>query len=244
MAVPVWTKMMKMLMESSNQTRKFLDGYSRVLPQVHILPATNGFNHSEVIHHLLSSRVPFLSLSNGGKKWGKLATFLTKFRALQYQVDHRLPFLLLMEDDLVLSPTAFLPYIRNDVCPIYDRSPNVTIMQLDNYAEVLLTSLAGARLLIERVRDFGIRRNDDQQLLDGRIMGGGIRVLRKSVKFLPKDRPRPWRLGRATNHHEGHIYRTRRITWAEMALLRALTHPPSRALTSFGNPAFTDYLVD
>ena len=169
---------------------------------------------------------------------------MTKYRALRFQIEHQLPFLLLMEDDLVLHATHFLPYVRENACRLYDAHPETTIMQLDNYAEALLISLEGARLLTTRVREYGIRKNDDQQLLDERIMGGGIKVLRHKIKALPKGSPLPWRLGRATNHHEGHIYRSRRITWAEMALLRALTHAPSRAMPSFGNPSFTDYMVE
>ena len=52
-----------------------------------------------------------------------------------------------------------------------------------------------------------------------------------------------------TNAATGHIYRTRRVTWAEMALLRLLTDPSrsaseTRALPFFGNPEGFDLITD
>lgn len=57
-------------------------------------------------------------------------------------------------------------------------------------------------------------------------------------------KPRPWTLGRPTNAASGHIFRTRRITWAEMAMLHLLTKPSYRAARSYGNPTFTDFMAD
>ena len=56
-----------------------------------------------------------------------------------------------------------------------------------------------------------------------------------------------YKLARATNSAKGHIFRTRRITWAEMALLRLLSDPASdgpRALPYFGNPEGFDYWTE
>ena len=40
------------------------------------------------------------------------------------------------------------------------------------------------------------------------------------------------------------VYRTRKITWAEMALLRLLTHPPYRWRPAFGNPPGLDFKLN
>lgn len=74
----LWLERQNSLGGILNQTMMNIQRFRTALPSVHILRATNGFNHTEVIEHLLHHRVPFLGLSKGGKKWGKLATFLTK----------------------------------------------------------------------------------------------------------------------------------------------------------------------
>jgi len=236
-----WVRFRDMLLEIGNATRLSIDRYRSAIPSITVFAATNGFNHSEVIHHLLDSGLQFHGLSAGGKKWGKLATFLTKYRALMDQVRRGAPYQLLMEDDLVIQP-SFGAFVER-ACARMESQTDLDVLQLDSYAEALLTSLDGARRLTRLVREHGIQRNDDQQLLDPKVMG--TRVGKLQVRELQKRKEsRPWTLARATNHHTGHIFRTRRITWAEMAMLRALTDPAARRLPSFGAPGFTDYLVD
>ena len=57
----------------------------------------------------------------------------------------------------------------------------------------------------------------------------------------PKDshgKERAYDLARATN--KGDMSRSVRISWAEMAMLRLLTHKPARQLPAFGTPPDTD----
>ena len=240
---PGWERMTSSMRDTRNQSVSFLTHNRQVAPDLLVVQATSGFNHTEVLLHLLESGLAFHGLSAGGKKWGKLATFLTKFRAFSFQVEHRLPFMLLLEDDVVLRKDHFRPYLGR-ACAFYDANPSVTILQLEGYAEALLISLAGARMMVNRVRETGIRKNDDQQMLDERLMPGITIERRMRVgRSLERGLPKPWVLGRSTWSSKGHIYRSRRITWAEMAMLKALTYPPSRRLPSFGNPDFTDYMV-
>lgn len=265
-----WTKAVK---AANNQTEAFLASNRRVLPSVRVLPAVNGFNHTEVIEALLRSGLRFRSLSAGGKKWGKIATFLTKYRALQQQVRDRVPYQLLLEDDVLLYPSV-LPFLGR-ACDYYNAHPDLTVMQLSRYGEALLFSLAGAQQMIRKIDEFGILRSadtglephphpsgrrhspralplitqslfacrasfsdDDQQLLDWRIMSI------KHVRMRPK-LGEAWTLGRGTNSAGGHIYRSRKVTWAEMAMLRLLTaRQATLTLPSFGNPSFTDLRAD
>ena len=161
------------LERSANQTREMLGHLAVALPnvRVHVHRATNGFNHTQVIEHLLESRLPFHGLSAGGKRWGKLATFLTKVRALEAQLAFRWPWMLLLEDDLRIVPRYFWPFLH-EACGIYNRSPQLSVLQLSRYAEAMLVSLDGAARLLERVRADGIFRSDDQQLLT-KPMGAG-----------------------------------------------------------------------
>jgi hypothetical protein len=181
---------LKRMRETINQSSTFVAFQRRELPNLQVLPSVNGFNHTEVIEALLASGVRFHSLSSGGKKWvttrltqcthlvciqcsvhadgaalvcrwGKLATFLTKFRALQYQVHRQLPFMLQLEEDV--RPLPAWNAMVKFACERYDDEPNVTMVQLSPYSELVLTSLAGAHRLMELVRRYGIMRNDDQQ---------------------------------------------------------------------------------
>ena len=77
-------------------------------------------------------------------------------------------------------------------------------------------------------------RATDQQLLNPATMGNRHTV----SKFLHHQKwpERPWILGRSPNSADGHIWRTRKITWAEMAMMRLLTLKGSRQLPLHGNP--------
>lgn len=219
------------------RSRAFLSGYRRASTELgldfSVVPAVDGFNTTNVIEELLTTGVPFRNLSKGAKKWGKLAAFLSKVRALRHQVRTGRPFQLTLEDDLHLRPPAFRRMI-DGACGLYARHPNTTLVQLSPYTEVMLTSLEGARTLVRLMSEHGIVRSTDQQLLDPRTM----RQQHSVRKFLEHVRwsTRPWVLGRAPNAANGFIWKTRRMTWAEMALLRLLTLPGSRALPLHGNP--------
>ena len=69
-------KMRKGLRAAENMSAGFLAHNQRLLPssRLTIFPATNGFNHTQVLDHLLQSGLAFHSLSKAGKKWGKIAT--------------------------------------------------------------------------------------------------------------------------------------------------------------------------
>ena len=157
--------------------------------------------------------------------------------------------MLLLEEDLTLFQPAFFDFVRR-ACSVYEREHSglPTIMQLSRYAEALLLSLEGARRLVSLVREHGIVKNDDQQLLDPRSMGGAFRVRRFHGARGGRNargggsasaHPPPWSLARPTNN--GIIHRSRRLTWAELALLRLLTRSPRAADPSFGNPRDTDF---
>ena len=116
-----------------------------------------------------------------------------------------------------------------------------TLVQLSHYSELTLTSLEGARHLVALMRDVGIVKSPDQQLLDPAAMGHQHTVARMhtliQAQGVPK-KDRPWILGRAANSAEGNIWKTRHFTWTEMAMLRMLTQGAEavRKLPLHGNP--------
>ena len=202
-----------------------------------VLPAVDGFNTTDVIEELLQSGVPFRNLSRGAKKWGKLAAFLSKIRALEHQVRSAVPYQLTIEDDLHLRVNA-LPRMIDGACAIYVRHPETTVVQLSHFTEAMLTSLNGSRLLLRLLRERGILRATDQQLLNPKTMDKSQQPAHQVRKFLEHFRwaERPWVLARAPNSADGFIWRTRKMTWAEVAMLRLLTLPGSRSMPLHGNP--------
>ena len=212
---------------------EFVRAYQRRLPSVVVLPAVNGYNHTETIEALLESGLAFHNLSKLVRKWGKLATFLTKFRLLQHQVQNGHRYQVSLEDDLVLRP-HFVDFIHSACQHMETRPVRPDIVQLSMYAEALLTSLDGARTLLTRIRQYGIRKNDDQQLLAAHLMGHKVSRYRSYLRSKLDD-TWPIALGRRTN--AGAITHTQGMTWTEMALLRLLTgSSAARSLPSFGNP--------
>ena len=223
--------------DSKDDRSEFLQGYQRALPGVRILRGVNGYNHTEAIATLLHTGVPFYNLSGGGRYWGHLANIMTHYNMLMHQVEHRIPYQVTMEDDLVVQQPYFSIYI-NGACAAYERKrDSLHLLQLSQYSELIMTSLAGARYITEKMRKYGIRKNVDQQLLDHRVLGHRVGRHLNLYKF-SSPTERPFRLGRRTN--KGDIGKSRMLSWAEMALLRLVTDPRTRALASYGNPPNTD----
>ena len=231
----------------SGQSR-FWEHHSRIVPaeRLTVLPSVNGFNHSETLDVLLQSGIQYWSLSKGAESWGKLAGYLTNLRALQHQLEQRTPYQFTMEDDVVLRPN-FMSYVES-ACAHYDRlRPQPSLLQLSSYLELRLTSLAGARQIMRGIRRYGIVKNDDQTWLDPSVNHNMHSAARRRRPELTKaGEGKPWELGRHTNR--GSIAGTRRLTWAEVAMVRLLTsakngsarHPNPWTLPLFGNPPGSD----
>ena len=230
-------------------TQRFYENHTQILPHVHVLDAVDGMNHTAVIEELLDSQLRFHSLSKGSRRWGKLATWLTKYRALMRQVERRTAFQVTFEEDVALTP-AFCEFVQR-ACALHARGARrepraggsslprhgaISLVQMSTYAEVLLTPLGGAISLTQQMREHGILRNDDQQLLDPKVMG---RDRHDTVRYRGKDLlSPPYVLARKTN--VGDIFGSPSMSWAEMALLRLLTEPSARARPAFGNPPGVD----
>ena len=222
----------------------FLDGYRRVLQNVTFLRAVNGYNQTETIEAWLKSGLQFNNISRGGRYWGKLATFQTKFRLLRHQVEHKLPYMVALEDDLILHQ-SFFNYVGR-ACTRLIKEPQANIMSLSSYSEIMMLSLAGAERTIGLLRRYGMVRSDDQQLLDSQLMAGHI-VLKPLWKCgdecyraqRGKNNPKlPWLAARPVN--TGDIRRTSQISWAEMAMLRLLTGARAASLPLYGVPTGAD----
>ena len=210
---------------SSNSTRRYVEGYRRTFGSVlHVLHAVDGNNHSGLIERLLDTGLHFHDLSKLGRRWGMLGNWMSHYFALQHQIEHQLPYQLTMEEDLWLRPT-FKQHVES-ACEPFRRSPAPDIIQLSRFSELLLTSLEGARVLHDAMRRAGVRKSIDQQMLDPAVMGSVTARPHSVLKWGSAHKKglawksKPWVLGRVANSAEGNIWRTRRFTWTEMAMLR------------------------
>lgn len=210
---------------------------ARLLPGMRMLQGVNGLNHTEVIGELIASGLRFHDLSRAARKWGVLACLLTHYKALMYQVQHRLPFMVTLEDDVRARP-AFQALI-GAACTHLERWSEQNqrvpdLIQLSRFLEVKLTPLSGAERLLQLIHERGIRKSADQQFADTKTMGTRHDVV-KHLRHLAW-KQRPWTLVRLPNSADGTIWKSRPMTWTEMALLRLLTNPAAGSLPNFGNP--------
>ena len=204
---------------------------TRHVPWLTVLRAVDGRNQTEVVETLLESGLSFHRLSSDNKRWGKLATYLSKHAALLHQLRTASEWQITLEDDVVLSST-FCEFVER-ACQRYLQHPDLAVIQLSGFAEVFMTSRRGAQTLVAGMRRQGIWRADDQTLFDTTLLHRPASDFK--LRFTDRKlQPRPYALARATN--QGEIVSTRRMTWTEMALLRLLTSPRARHLPNFGNP--------
>lgn len=207
--------------------------HERILAASRILPASrfsvqssiDGFNASETAFALLESGYQFANLSRNtrpslGWHWGALANYLTHMRVLRRQVEQRTPYMVTLEEDVV--PTAtFLGYVQR-ACDHYERIvPQPSLLSLSQFNEIRITSLDGAASILEGVRRYGIQKNSDQTLNDPAINLHSHSVQRMLRGALADERKPPWNLER--NPNSGNIKSTRRMTPAEVTLLRLLS---------------------
>jgi len=218
---------------NANQTRERVEEMRRSLPSLRVVPAMDGHNHTAMIEYLLQQRIPFRDLSKGWKKWGTLACALAHYRALQYQVEERLPWMLRLEDDVRIASVPAYSRMLDEACTVQAKK-NVTLLQLSHFLEASLTSLAGATRLTALIRNAGIRKAIDQQLMKPEVMGGRHTVKRWTEHW--KWTPPPLAMWRPANSPTGEIFHSNEFTWTELQLLRLATDPAASALPMFGNP--------
>ena len=119
----------RVCLQRATPLEKMLLNYTHVQKRVlgsgaTILRAVDGYNHTEVLQRLLESKLQFHGLSTGAKKWGKLATFLTKYRSLEYQVRHGIPFVVHLEEDVLPIPRKWAEMMAH-ACVVVSREPGI-----------------------------------------------------------------------------------------------------------------------
>ena len=172
------------------------------------LQAVNGFNLTGACTAVVDRTLRYHKM--GKQSAGMLGNWLSKYDALQAQVRDRVPFQVMIEDDLVVSP-AFVQHVQDLVRSYFGAEDvyrpvreQVNLVVLGRWGEAYLTSLASAKRVVRRLRLNGIRRNIDIQLNDGSVG--------RTIKLPARLSRGYWNLSRATN--QGDIKTTPRLPFA------------------------------
>jgi len=151
---------------------RFIAHNRRLLPRLEAFRSTNGMNVSEV-HAFFEARPQLRFYKLFTWTYGMLASWTTKYRALEDQVQRGVPFQAIIEDDLLLEEgfTRFVEGMTarwlgsaNERLPEADR---FNLVVLGRWGEGYVTSLESARRVLAFLDGNGVRKNADIQWNDG-----------------------------------------------------------------------------
>jgi GR25 family glycosyltransferase involved in LPS biosynthesis len=132
--------------------------------QFDIIESVNGYNPDATIRELKNSGLKFMSLHDmNSSRYGVLANFLTKYKMLQYQIEHKIPFACFIEDDLVLKKD-FVDKVYDECLHFFKKDPDLNIIRLGPWGEAYITSLDSAKRIVKLIQKKGIVDNIDNQL--------------------------------------------------------------------------------
>lgn len=95
-------------------------------------------------------------------RYGKLACFLSRYFLLRHQVDSKIPFMVILEDDLLIE--ASFPAFVSNAINLLRIFPHLNIVRLGPWGECYITSLRGATRIIQLIQNKGIVNHSDVQL--------------------------------------------------------------------------------
>lgn len=144
-----------------------------ILPELKLFRSVDGFNISETRQNLTEENLQYnclappgmhddpKKLENHKPKWGTLACWLTKYKALKWQVQHKIPYMCFIEDDLLIN-TAFEEFCYKKISKL---EPGVTnIIRLGKWGEGYITSYETSQKVLYNLYKTGILMPIDDQL--------------------------------------------------------------------------------
>lgn len=147
------------------EEREILNNYNKkIIPEIKIVKSINGYDINETINELKKTNLNYYNLKF--KTYGTLANFLTKYNILKFQIENKIPYLCFLEDDLKLKKN-FKQYVINLVNEKYIKNKNknkINMIRLFRWGEGYITSLNGAKNIIDLINKEGIVSNIDDQL--------------------------------------------------------------------------------
>ena len=175
-----------------------------LIPDIEIFESINGYDINNTIKALKEMKLKYITLQPGSETYGTLANFLTKVKALQYQIDNNIEYMCLIEDDLLLKKD-FTTFIKNNIYLLND----CNMLRLDKWGEGYVTSLNGAKQILKNIYKLGIIENIDNQL---RLYSG------KEIRL----NGTPWELVVPTN--KGDCLKTKRISYLNKLYIYYITN--------------------
>lgn len=128
-------------------------------PEIDVFRSINGYDIKETLSHLTNSKLQYHHLEFA--TYGTLANFLTKYNVLLHQIEQNIPFLCFIEDDLELHDN-FLSH--TSALLNYFQTQNINMVRLGKWGEGYITSLNGAKNIVQFIQKRGITHNIDNQL--------------------------------------------------------------------------------
>ena len=174
----------------NEERMKIIQKNKLIIPEMKIFKSINGYDEDITIKKLINMKLKYFKLDF--ETYGTLANFLTKVKAFQYQIKHKIKYMCLIEDDLILEE-GFREFIT-DKLPLLKKS---NMLRLAKWGEGYVTSLKGAKNIVRHIYEKGIIRNIDNQL---RIHCG------KEIRIWDT----PWKLVIQTN--KGDCLKTNKIS--------------------------------
>ena len=139
--------------------KHFYEENLKILPELQFFQAVNGYDKTETVQEFKKLNIPFYNIMY--PIYGTLANIITKIKAMKYQIEHKIPFICFIEDDIILKPT-FKPFIQYAITN-YLRN-NINILRLGPWGEGYVTSLYSSRRILQYLHKKGIVDNIDNQL--------------------------------------------------------------------------------
>jgi hypothetical protein len=152
---------------------EFFKKNKSILPELKLFRSVDGFNISETRQNLNEENLEYTCLAPPGMqdnakklenhkpKWGTLACWLTKYKALKWQVQHKIPYMCFIEDDLLLGPD-FKEFCYKKIRKL---EPDVTnIIRLGKWGEGYITSYETSQKVLYNLYKTGIMMPIDDQL--------------------------------------------------------------------------------
>ena len=159
------------LVNSSRQRSRMFRMNRMRVPSLTAFPTVNASDKAATLAALESLGVPFITLhpSKPGS-YGQLASQLTYIRALIHQHERQLPLMYVLEDDVMFVSAAQASRFAKAACvaalQMGSRFPGrapTRLVTMGQLSEAFLTSLDGARFLLEMYCTHGIVNNKDYQ---------------------------------------------------------------------------------
>ena len=177
---------------------------------VHVHRAIDGFNHTRVAETLNQNKIKYHKLCKGHTNFGMLACWLSHYEAMKWQVEQGIQWVARFEDDIQMSKT-WKRMLSFPLCsPAANGRMNAHIADmtlLGSYGEAYLTSLAGAKRMIAKLRHYGVIGCQDQQMNIPSFMNTTIFRVSHQFNLI---KPHPWKFVFVPNR--GDIRKTKKIT--------------------------------